>query len=185
MKKLTTIILILAIMFTNMILPVNAVDSTSIVSVTNANEISVPILAVPNNLSEEDALTYIAENNTRSIFVGSSTFSLVRLSADSERCTLWMHWSGELASAYRYKLIEITSNSLLFTETYDTSGNGVSYMTATFPASSSANVRLAVVNIPVDVSSVTLQITSGQIFINSSASWVSGAKSRYTSSITN
>lgn len=183
MKKFTSTFLAIIMLFSIMMVQSNAIafDENS---TTNLAQVEIPILTVPENISEEDAIAYVQDNGTRGFFIdGGATYALIRKSNDPEKCDLVINWSGELASAFRCKKVEIKSTSFLFPKTYDESGDGVTYVTKTFVASTLATAVFGEYEIPSDVEKATVYVTSGQIYILSNSSWASAAKTNYTTDI--
>ena len=183
MKKLISSFLTVVMLFSIMLVPASAASLNENIA-TETTEVEIPVLTIPDSLSEEDAIAYVQDNGARGIFVkGWATYALIRKSYDPERCDLVINWSGELASGFRCKKVEITSTSLLFPKTYDESGDGETYKTKNFVASETATVTFGTYDVPSDVEKATVHITGGQVYILSNSHWVSAAKSSYTTDI--
>lgn len=185
MKKFTSILLAILMLFSITIVSANAVTATEN-STTKTTAVEVPVLTIPEDFSQEEAIEYVEDNGARGIFVdGWATYAFVRNPGRPDTCQLYINWSGELASAFRCKKIVIKSTDLLFPKTYDSSGDGVTYKERKFPASTHASTFWDVYDIPYEEDRVTVYTTSAQVYIHSNARWVSAAKNNYTTTIDN
>lgn len=182
MKKFVSMLLAILMVFSVTTASTNAM-TTNTNQTTQTTEIEVPILTIPENFSEDEAIAYAIDNGARGLFPGVATYALIRNPSRPDKCQLFINWSGELANGFRCKKVAIKSTDLLFPKTYDTSGDGVTYRQRVFVASTKASVFYEQYDVPANVTSATVYITSAQIYILSSAHWVSAAKNNYTTTI--
>lgn len=182
MKRLASTFLAVMMLLSFMVVPSYATSKDE--ETVNKSEVEIPVLTVPEELSDEEAIAYIHDNGARGIFIdGWATYALIRKSYDPDMCDLVINWSGELASAFRCKKVEIKSTSVLFPKTYSESGNGTEYVQKSFVASTLASVVFGTYEVPADVDKATVCITSGQVYVLSTSSWAAAAKRNYTTDI--
>ena len=114
--------------------------------------------------------------------VGLVHAGLYRQSADSKKCNLYFTWDGtDGASSFRYKGITIKNSSALSTDGPYYSFQPNYYFVKDFNTVATYwSCYIATIDIPTYVTSVTISVTSLQVYINVAGGWVSGSLSSPT-----
>lgn len=92
------------------------------------------------------------------------------------QCAVYLTWCGlnEIYSNWRFKSLKITSNNLIFKDTYGIFGNGSTYSTYTVSSVGYVGtVKIGSVNIPTDVTKVRGDVDNLQGYSLTSAEWQS------------
>ncbi len=162
--------------------PENFNETIQQVQVTENNSIELNIIELDEDILNSGNESKINEMITQKVSEQLETRGVTGVvpfigrNGSTTQCNVYLAWGGldEIYSHWRFKSLKITSNNLIFKDTYGTFGNGSTY--TTYKATSqgyTGTVAIGTINIPTYVTTVRGDVDNLQGYSLTSAEWQS------------